>query len=68
MDDEPEAFIDRQLTRIAGFEMPIERLEGAWKVSQNRSPADRAGVVAGLSDDGDPGGLEIAALVAALDR
>jgi transcriptional regulator len=38
---------------IVGVEIPIARIEGKWKVSQNRPKADRAGVVAGLGDEGD---------------
>jgi transcriptional regulator len=52
--DAPEAFIDTLLEAIVGIELPIARLEGKWKVSQNRPAADRAGVVAGLSGGGDP--------------
>jgi len=39
---------------IAGFRMPIERLHGKWKMGQNRSEADRRGVVAALSGLGTP--------------
>jgi transcriptional regulator len=62
--DAPEEFIERQVQGIVGLELPIERLEGKWKVSQNRSPADRAGVVAGLRQDGDAASLSLAELVA----
>jgi transcriptional regulator len=47
--DAPEEFIKSQLKGIIGFELPIQRLEGKWKVSQNRSENDRKGVVEGLS-------------------
>ena len=50
--DAPADFIDGMLKGIVGFAMPIARLEGKWKMSQNRPPADRAGVVAGLESDG----------------
>lgn len=33
---------------IVAFEMPIERIEGKWKLNQNRAPADRAGVISAL--------------------
>jgi transcriptional regulator len=46
--DAPEAFIDTMLKAIVGIELPIARLEGKWKVSQNRPVEDRAGVVTGL--------------------
>ena len=60
--DAPPAFIDGMLRGIVGFEIPIARLEGKWKLSQNRPPADRAGVVAGLEQDG---AATLAAAVAA---
>lgn len=40
--------IDAELGGIVGFRMPIERLDGKFKLSQNRSVADRAGVIAAL--------------------
>ena len=46
--DAPASFVAAQVKGIIGVEIPISRIEGKWKVSQNRSPADRAGVVAGL--------------------
>ena len=49
--DAPEAFIDGQMRGIVGIEMPITRIEGKWKVSQNRPEADIAGVHAGLVAD-----------------
>ena len=44
-----------QLRGIIGIEVPITRIEGKWKVSQNRPVHDRAGVVAGLRGSGDDG-------------
>ena len=41
-------YIDSQLKAIVGFEMPILRIEGKRKFNQNRSAADRAGVIQGL--------------------
>ncbi|MET0482220.1 MAG: FMN-binding negative transcriptional regulator, partial [Aestuariivirgaceae bacterium] len=49
VDDAPEAFIRAQLRGIVGLRIPITRLEGKRKMSQNRSAADRAGVAAGLA-------------------
>ncbi len=46
--DAPREYTERMLGQIVGIEIPIARLQGKWKVSQNRSPADRRGVVAGL--------------------
>ncbi len=50
-DDAPAAYVAGQLRAIVGVEMHIERVEAKAKLSQNRSPADRAGVVEGLRDD-----------------
>ena len=50
--DAPPAFTQGQLKGIVAFEMPITRLQGKWKLSQNRTAADRSGVVAGLRADG----------------
>lgn len=47
--DAPDAFIRAQLRGIVGLRLPITRLEGKRKMSQNRSAKDRAGVVAGLA-------------------
>ena len=47
--DAPEAFIKSQLRGIVGLRLPISRLEGKRKMSQNRSAADRAGVAEGLA-------------------
>ena len=54
IDDAPEDFLQGQLKGIVGIEIPITRLEGKWKVSQNRSDADRTGVAAGLRAAGTP--------------
>jgi transcriptional regulator len=47
--DAPEPFIKAQLRGIVGIRMPISRLEGKRKMSQNRNAADRAGVANGLA-------------------
>lgn len=48
-----EPMMDVELRAIAGFEIPIERLEGKFKFNQNRSREDQAGVVAALEDADD---------------
>jgi transcriptional regulator len=58
--DAPADFIDGMLKGIVGFVLPIARLEGKWKMSQNRPAEDRAGVVDGLEDAGRE---DVAALV-----
>ena len=47
--DAPVEFVDQLLKAIVGIEVPVERLVGKWKVSQNRSAADRQGVADGLA-------------------
>jgi transcriptional regulator len=47
--DAPVAFVDAQMKGIVGLEIPIARIEGKFKLSQNRAPEDHAGVVDGLS-------------------
>ena len=54
--DAPEDYIQAQLRGIIGFRLPIDRLEGKWKLSQNRPEADRRGVIEGL--EGEGGALE----------
>jgi transcriptional regulator len=60
--DAPEPFILGQIKAIIGIEIPILAIEGKWKVSQNRSAADRQGVQEGLQQEGI--GAEMAKLVA----
>ncbi len=50
--DAPEPFIFGQMKAIIGVEIPILTIEGKWKVSQNRSAADRQSVQEGLQHDG----------------
>jgi transcriptional regulator len=50
--DAPEPFVAAQIKGIVGLEIPIARIEGKWKVSQNRVPVDQAGVAAGLRGAG----------------
>ena len=61
LDDAPAEYIERQLRAIVGFALPIHRLEGQWKLSQNRQVADRAGVREGLAASDNPRDRELAA-------
>jgi transcriptional regulator len=63
VDDAPEDFIAAQMKGIIGVEIPIDRSEGKWKVSQNRPERDRAGVVEGFREQGSMA-ERMAALVA----
>jgi len=53
VDDAPADFVAAQLRGIVGVEIPVERMDGKWKLSQNRDAKDRAGVAAGLAARGD---------------
>ncbi|RWD66201.1 MAG: FMN-binding negative transcriptional regulator [Mesorhizobium sp.] len=61
--DAPPDFIQSQLKGIVGLRLPITRLEGKRKMSQNRNVADRAGVVSGLAASDRPSDREVAALI-----
>jgi len=54
VEDAPVDFVAAQIQAIVGVEIPIERIEGKWKMSQNRNEADRQGVVAALTAEGGP--------------
>ena len=59
--DAPREYLDAMLRAIVGFALPIRRLEGKWKLGQNRSAADQAGVRDGLAASPSPRDRELAA-------
>ena len=61
--DAPAPFIASQLKGIVGLRMPITRLDGKRKLSQNRAEPDRAGVATGLAASPDPADQAMAALI-----
>ena len=46
--DAPDDYVQQMLRAIVGIEIRVERLVGKWKLSQNRTPADLQGTIAGL--------------------
>ncbi len=64
--DAPADYIDGMLKAIVGFALPITRLEGKWKLSQNRNPADIAGVRAGTAAEPGDNAAALAAAMADL--
>jgi transcriptional regulator len=62
--DAPERYLRGQLRGIVGIEMTVTGVEAKAKLSQNRSEADRAGVVAGLR--AEPGGDGVATAMEAV--
>ncbi|MCJ2070708.1 FMN-binding negative transcriptional regulator [Methylobacterium sp. J-030] len=59
--DAPEPFVAAQVQALIGVEIPITRIEGKWKMSQNRPEPDRAGVIAGFRAAGEAGLAELVA-------
>jgi transcriptional regulator len=68
MGDAPQAYLDTMLEDIVGIEIPISRIVGKWKASQNRTAADRNGGVAGLHDRSAPGDRTMANIMAGNDN
>jgi transcriptional regulator len=66
--DAPSSFIDKFLRAIVGIEMPIDRLEGKLKASQDEALPDRLGTVRGLQQEtADEAGLMAALVMKAID-
>jgi len=66
--DAPDAFVRAQLRGIVGVRIPIARIEGKRKMSQNRPEADRAGVAAGLAASEREGDRVVAAMIPVAPR
>jgi len=65
LEDAPADYTEKLIGAIVGVEMPIARLLGKWKTSQNQSAENRAGVVRGLRARGDETALAMAGLIEA---
>ena len=61
--DAPAEFVDKLVGAVVGLEISITRWYGKWKVSQNRSVADRLGVIGGLEHQASESSVAMAALV-----
>jgi len=66
--DAPDDFIHAMSRAIVGLRMPVDRLEGKWKMSQNRSQADRTGTLAGLSASVKSQDQAVAAIMRTLEK
>jgi transcriptional regulator len=66
--DAPADYIDRLVLGIVGIEIPIGRVLGKWKMSQNRSDEDRRGVVEGLCGEQSADARATSSFVAAAQR
>ncbi|HJU39403.1 MAG TPA: FMN-binding negative transcriptional regulator [Tahibacter sp.] len=63
--DAPDDYVRTQLRGIVGLRLPIARLEGKFKLGQNRPADDRLGATAGLDAEGDANAHAIAAAMRA---
>jgi transcriptional regulator len=61
--DAPEDYVQQMLRAIVGIEIPVERLIGKWKITQNRAEPDRLGVADGLAAEPSPQARAMAPLV-----
>jgi transcriptional regulator len=61
--DAPADYVENMVGAIIGLELPIARLVGKWKVSQNRPAVDRDGVVSALGEMDDQDARAMSALV-----
>lgn len=59
MQDQPETFLGGMMNGIVGFEIAVTRLDGKFKLSQNRPASDRPRIIAALEarDDADSHGV-----------
>lgn len=63
--DAPEAYVAAQLRGIVGIEIRVSSWQGKFKLSQNRTQAERAGVIAGLAGEVAEDARAVAGLMAA---
>lgn len=60
---EQDEFVDKLAGAVVGFRIPIERIEGKWKLNQNHPRERREKVIRALSAQGDENSLAIAELM-----
>ena len=65
--DAPDDYLAKQFCGIVGIEIPIARIDGKWKMSQNASADDRESVAAGLDASGDSSDRETARVMRELN-
>lgn len=68
VEDAPDDYIEKLLAAVVGIEIPVSRLIGKWKVSQNQPRENRISVEQGLRAAGDPDSVAIADAVARASR
>ena len=68
LEGQREQYLAGMMKGIVAFEMPIERIEGKYKLNQIKSEADRRGTIAGLRTVDDPMACEVAELMTAREK
>lgn len=68
LDEAPERYLDTMMRGIVGLRLQVERLEGKWKMSQNKTPADRQGAMQGLQATGRARDAAVARVMRALEN
>ena len=63
MQDLPERYLEGMLNGIVGLDIAVSRLEGKYKLSQNRPPGDRPRIIAALEARGDADAIGVARLM-----
>lgn len=66
MEDLEDKYLEGMMKGIVAFEVQVSELQGKFKLSQNRSPADRAGVITGLGQSPNQDDRAIAKAMQAL--
>lgn len=66
--DAPEDYVAAMCKAIIGIEIPLSRIEGKWKMSQNKPEHDLQGTITGLRADGRPAALDVAEIMVERSR
>ncbi len=56
----PPEYVKREMRGIVGFEILPTKIEGTWKLSQNRNDVDYQRIIAELEQTGEPQAAQIA--------
>lgn len=65
MSDAPDDYMERSVSAVVGVEITVERLDGKWKMSQNKLPRDIEGIMNGLQEEGGDSAAQLAAVMRA---
>jgi transcriptional regulator len=68
VDDSPRDYFEGMLRGIVGVRLEVARMEGVWKMQQQRSDSDRAGLIAGFAAEADPAARAVGQVMSALEQ